>query len=96
MIGSHDMLDCGHHVSLMRTSAETGENLFCELCDCRNALADAESMEKRYRAEADAYRILLQEAVEGFSRVLVGTSDQERVYGWVRRVKECLRSWRIA
>jgi uncharacterized coiled-coil protein SlyX len=30
---------------------------------------------------------LLQEAERGFSRVLVGTSDQERVYDWLKRVR---------
>jgi hypothetical protein len=29
------VLPCGHHPSLMLTSAETGEPLYCELCDAR-------------------------------------------------------------
>jgi len=36
------------------------------------------------------FRALLQEAVDGFSRILVGTSDQERVYDWVDRCKIAL------
>ncbi|SRR6266403_1523972 len=45
---------------------------------------------------SDTFRALLEEAVEGFSRILVGTSDQERVYDWVDRCKKALRSTLLA
>lgn len=37
-----------------------------------------------------AIESLLKEGVEGFSRVLVATSDQERVYEWVARCRAAL------
>lgn len=40
----------------------------------------------------EAIEALLQEGVDGFSRVLVGTSDHERVYGWVGRCAATLKA----
>lgn len=36
---------CGHHPSLMLHSAETGEPLYCELCDDKSGRKDAELRE---------------------------------------------------
>jgi hypothetical protein len=36
------------------------------------------------------FRTLLEEAVTGFSRVLVATSDQSAVYDWTKRVKAAI------
>ena len=49
-----DSLPCGHHKSLAINSAETGEFLYCDLCDCRSARNDAERMETELRAELAA------------------------------------------
>lgn len=53
------VLPCGHHHSLMLESAETGEPLYCELCDCISRRNDAETMEAEARAEAAALLALL-------------------------------------
>jgi len=80
-------LPCGHPISCNIRSAEMGEILYCGWCNSisfqRDLTADAER-------ERDTLKALLKEAIEGFSRVLVGTSDHERVYGWVKRVKTAL------
>lgn len=57
------VLPCGHHHSLMLESAETGEPLYCELCDCISRRNDAETMEAEARAEAAALRESIQAAV---------------------------------
>jgi len=80
-----EQLSCGHPASLMRKSAETGEDLFCELCDCRSARSDAEAMEAKYRADRDAFQALLQEGADGFGRVLIATRD------WTKRVRAALK-----
>jgi len=49
-------LECGHPASLMLHSAETGEPLYCELCDMRSQRNDAVQMEEHYKAERDALR----------------------------------------
>ena len=41
-------------------------------------------------AQQDAIT-LLREGVAGFSRVLVQTSDQERVYDWLKRARYALK-----
>jgi hypothetical protein len=84
-------LSCGHPVSLMRKSAETGEDLFCELCDCRSARSDAEAMETKYKAERDAFQALLQEGADGFGRILIATGDDKAVYDWTKRVRAALK-----
>jgi len=50
------VLECGHPASLMLHSAETGEPLYCELCDMRSQRNDAVQMEEHYKAERDALR----------------------------------------
>lgn len=49
-------LECGHPASLMVHSAETGEPLYCELCDMRSQRNDAVQMEEHYKAELTALR----------------------------------------
>ncbi len=51
-----ETLKCGHHASLAVVSAETGEFLYCELCDCKSARKDAEHMEESLRAELAALK----------------------------------------
>jgi len=58
-INKPEFLPCGHHHSLMLKSAETGEPLYCELCDCISRRNDAETMEAEARAEAAALLALL-------------------------------------
>ena len=43
-------LPCGHPAELMLASAETGEPLYCELCDAQSGRRDAETMEAELRA----------------------------------------------
>jgi hypothetical protein len=86
-----EQLACGHPASLMLKSTETGEDLFCELCDCRSARNDAEAMEAKYKAERDTYQALLQEGADGFGRILIATGDDEAVYDWRKRVRAALK-----
>lgn len=61
-----DALECGHPASLMLHSAETGEPLYCELCDIRSQRNDAVRMEEHYKAraeKAEAERDALRERV---------------------------------
>lgn len=58
------VLKCGHHVSLMLKSAETGKPLYCELCDAVLRRNDAELMEQEYRKRADALEAALRELVD--------------------------------
>lgn len=44
-------LPCGHPASLLLRSAETGEPLYCELCDDKSGRRDAETMERELRAK---------------------------------------------
>lgn len=44
-------LACGHPVSLMLKSAETGKPLYCELCDAQSGRRDAEAMEAELGAK---------------------------------------------
>lgn len=49
------VLPCGHHHSLLLKSAETGEPLYCEYCDCISRRNDFEAESERYRKDlADA------------------------------------------
>lgn len=62
-------MKCGHPSELAIYSAETGQFLFCDLCDCRSRRNDAEKAEAELRAslaqvtrERDAAREALREA----------------------------------
>lgn len=45
------MMKCGHPSELAIYSAETGQLLFCDLCDCRSRRNDAEKMEAALTAD---------------------------------------------
>lgn len=47
---------CGHPVSLLLKSAETGEPLYCEACDDKSARRDAETREVELLAEVRALK----------------------------------------
>lgn len=60
-----ELLPCGHHHSLMLKSAETGEPLYCEYCDCIQRRNDAEKMERDlkleiYNLKADKSQTLME------------------------------------
>ena len=55
-----EFLPCGHHHSLMLKSAETGEPLYCELCDLRTQYNDLLADLARVTAERDAIAELNQ------------------------------------
>ncbi len=61
------VLVCGHHTSLLVRSAETGEPLYCELCDDKTGRRDAEQMET-----------MLQEKKLGEPIAMAKTSDTIR------------------
>ena len=50
-------LPCGHPALLMLKSAETGEDLYCELCDAKSGRRDAEQMEQKLRADLAQCRV---------------------------------------
>jgi hypothetical protein len=49
-------LPCGHPASMLLKSAETGEPLYCEYCDCIQRRNDAEKREMELKAERESYR----------------------------------------
>lgn len=53
-------LPCGHHVSLLLSSAETGKPLYCDLCDTREQRDDAVRCETELRATVAAQAAALQ------------------------------------
>jgi hypothetical protein len=55
-------LPCGHPAELMLASAETGEPLYCELCDDKSGRRDAEHRESELQAENAELRRQLAEA----------------------------------
>jgi hypothetical protein len=76
-------LPCGHPASLMLKSAETGEPLYCELCDAQSGRRDAENMEVQLRAElaAEKARVAqLERAVERKDAVLAGIADAAELF----------------
>lgn len=57
-----ERLPCGHHHSLLLKSAETGEPLYCELCDCMSQRDDANEecgyrIKERDEARAEVERL---------------------------------------
>jgi len=57
-INKPEFLPCGHHHSLLLVNAETGEKMYCELCDCISRRNDAERMEQEAVADAERYRLV--------------------------------------
>ena len=49
-------LPCGHHHSLMLKSAETGDQLYCELCDLRDQRNDLEIELEAIQRVAEQYQ----------------------------------------
>lgn len=80
-------LPCGHHHSLMLKSAETGDQLYCELCDLRDQRNDLEieleaiqRVAEQYQDEAGTLAHELAQARAECERFRV---DAER-YRWAR------------
>ena len=80
-LSAQAVLPCGHHSSLMLKSAETGEDLYCELCDCISRRRDAEMMETQARAECEKLRATLRSVVR-----------YERSFDW-NSEKQCHVQW---
>lgn len=86
-MNASDDLPCGHPVGCNVISAETGKILYCGWC---NAVSFQRDLRNDETIRAERYRVLLEEAKKEFSRVLVATSDNERVYDWLKRVRQTL------
>jgi hypothetical protein len=56
-------LDCGHPVELAVISAESGEFLFCELCNSNSGHNDAVHMELTYKSEIASLTNKYEEAI---------------------------------
>lgn len=70
---------CGHPASLMLKSAETGADLYCELCDEKSGRRDAESRETEMQAEIERLRAEVAD-LHGENAVLAGIlSDCDNV-----------------
>jgi len=83
-------LPCGHHHSLMLKSAETGDQLYCELCDLRDQRNDLEieleaiqRVAEQYQDEAGTLAHELAQARAECERLRM---DAER-YRWLRDQK---------
>lgn len=73
---------CGHPASLLLRSAETGEPLYCELCDDKSARRDAEQREQELLAEVARLRgAACPASVEGWKWVPVEPTP-EMVAAW--------------
>ena len=64
-IAKPDVLPCGHPTSMLLKSAETGDPLYCEYCDCIQRRNDAEKMERDlkleiYNLKADKSQTLME------------------------------------
>lgn len=58
-------LHCGHPASLMLKSAETGNPLYCELCNAMSARNDAEAMERELRQKLASAIPVVEKLLEG-------------------------------
>ena len=82
-------MPCGHHPSLMLHSVETGESLYCELCDDKSGRKDAELRETEL---AEANRVLREElAAQPSGEVLTDvrthiTAAMDNDLGWADRM----------
>lgn len=56
-----EAMPCGHHPSLMLKSAETGADLYCELCDAKSGRSDAEQMESAHLSAIAALQARIAE-----------------------------------
>jgi hypothetical protein len=66
-----EFLPCGHHHSMMLKSAETGEPLYCELCDCISRRNDFQTERDEARAEAAALRVDAERVCPPIGRYVV-------------------------
>jgi hypothetical protein len=71
-----DNLPCGHPASLLLMSAETGEALYCELCDDKSGRRDAEQCETELRAEVERLKTALKTVGDDYP----GSSCQQWCY----------------
>ncbi len=71
-----DSLPCGHPASLLLRSAETGEPLYCELCDDKSGRRDAVQCETELRAEVDRLKAALKTVGDDYP----GSSCQQWCY----------------
>jgi hypothetical protein len=55
------VLQCGHHISLAINSSESGEFLYCDLCDARSQRNDAQQMERELSEELAAHSAMFGE-----------------------------------
>lgn len=55
-------LACGHHISLLAISVES-ESRWCDLCETRKRLRDAEAMEGELRQRAEQMQGLLERLI---------------------------------
>ena len=69
-------LACGHPSSLLLRSAETGEALYCELCDDKSGRRDAEQCETELRAEVERLKTALKTVGDDYP----GSSCQQWCY----------------
>ena len=69
-------LTCEHPASLLLRSAETGEPLYCELCDDKSGRRDAVQCEAELRAEVDRLKTALKTVGDDYP----GSSCQQWCY----------------
>ena len=72
-------LACGHPSSLLLRSAETGEALYCELCDDKSGRRDAVQCETELRAEVERLKTALKTVGDDYP----GSSCQEWCYAQI-------------
>lgn len=61
---TREYMHCGHEVSFLIRSAETGDALYCEICNLRDERNDAVQMEQELRAQLSAATARAAEAEE--------------------------------
>jgi hypothetical protein len=82
-IPAGEPLTCGHPAELMLKSAETGADLYCELCDALQRARDAEAMEAELRETVANLSAELKKEIE--PQVFMG----EPVVSYVRSRNGC-------
>lgn len=88
------MLKCGHDSSLAIISAETGDFLFCDLCNTRSERNDAVKMETELRAALTAAREAGRDALLTLAharQLMIDIVQDERASGGV--IRQRLRNY---
>jgi len=85
-------LPCGHPCSLMLKSAETGADLYCELCDNISGRCDAEQMETELRAKVASLESQLAAARED-AELFVWLADRCRAWESMDKPNASIRIW---